>query len=57
MFFWIKVKGGWAGKTIGCTYGGPVEFLYNGTMIQDYIPLKWKNESIKWYYDNFPRTL
>lgn len=49
-----KVKGGWAGKTIGCTYGGPVEFLYNGTMIQDYIPLKWNNESIKWYYDNFP---
>lgn len=49
-----KVKGGWAGKTIGCTYGGPVEFLYNGTMIQDYIPLKWNDESIKWYYDNFP---
>lgn len=49
-----KVKGGWAGKTIGCTYGGPVEFQYNGTMIQDYIPLKWNNESIKWYYDNFP---
>ena len=30
-----KVKGGWAGQTIGCTYGGPVEFLFNGTMIQD----------------------
>ena len=25
-----------AAKTIGCTYGGPVEFLHNGTMIQDY---------------------
>ena len=28
-----KIKGGWAGKTIGCTYGGPIEFLFNGTMI------------------------
>lgn len=36
-----KIKGGWAGKTIGCTYGGPVEFLHNGTMIQDYVPIKW----------------
>ena len=35
-----KVKGGWAAKTIGCTYGGPVEFLHNGTMIQDYTPNK-----------------
>lgn len=49
-----KIKGGWAGKTIGCTYGGPVEFLYNGTMIQDYVPIEWNDERIKWYYDNFP---
>ena len=25
-----KIKGGWAGQTIGCTYGGPTEFKYNG---------------------------
>lgn len=49
-----KVKGGWAGKTIGCTYGGPVEFQFNGTMVQDYIPIKWNNDRIKWYYDNAP---
>ncbi|OJV35230.1 ADP-ribosylglycohydrolase family protein [Petrimonas sp.] len=49
-----KIKGGWAGKTIGCTYGGPVEFLYNGTMIQDYVPIKWDKDRAKWYYDNFP---
>ena len=36
-----KIKGGWAAKTIGCTYGGPVEFLHNGTMIQDYTPIIW----------------
>ena len=21
-----KIRGGWAGQTIGCTYGGPTEF-------------------------------
>ena len=26
-----KIKGGWAGQTIGCTYGGPTEFKFNGT--------------------------
>ena len=25
-----KIKGGWAGQTIGCTYGGPTEFRYPG---------------------------
>lgn len=49
-----KIKGGWAGKTIGCTYGGPVEFLYNGTIIQDYVPIDWPDGKIKWYFDNFP---
>ena len=24
-----KIKGGWAGQTIGCTYGGPTEFRYS----------------------------
>ena len=23
-----KIKGGWAGQTIGCTYGGPTEFQF-----------------------------
>ncbi|MDP4252199.1 MAG: ADP-ribosylglycohydrolase family protein, partial [Bacteroidota bacterium] len=31
-----KIKGGWAGQTIGVTFGGPYEFRYNGTFIQDY---------------------
>ena len=34
-----KIKGGWAGQTIGVTFGGPVEFRYNGTIIQTYHPL------------------
>ena len=49
-----KIKGGWAGQTIGCTYGGPTEFRYNGTMIQEYIPISWEDGIIKWWYDNAP---
>ena len=25
-----KIKGGWAGQVIGCTYGGPTEFRFKG---------------------------
>lgn len=49
-----KIKGGWAGQTIGCTYGGPTEFQFNGTMIQDYVPIEWPEGYIKWYYENVP---
>ena len=47
-----KIKGGWAGQTIGCTYGGPTEFKFNGTMIQDNIPIEWHDHYIKWWYEN-----
>jgi ADP-ribosylglycohydrolase len=36
-----KIKGGWAGQTIGVTFGGPTEFRYRGTMIDDYTPIAW----------------
>ena len=49
-----KIKGGWAGQTIGCTYGGPTEFKFCGTMIQDYVPIFWNDGVIKWYYENAP---
>jgi len=49
-----KIKGGWAGQTIGCTYGGPTEFKYNGTMIQDYIPIEWPDGYIKRWYEKSP---
>ncbi len=42
-----KIKGGWAGQTIGVTYGGPTEFKYNGTFIQDYQPIVWYNGYLK----------
>lgn len=40
-----KIKGGWAGQVLGCTYGGKTEFIYRGTMIQDYVPIEW-NDSL-----------
>ncbi|MDR1937466.1 MAG: ADP-ribosylglycohydrolase family protein [Tannerellaceae bacterium] len=49
-----KIKGGWAGQTIGCTFGGPTEFRYPGTMMQDYIPIAWPEGYIKWWMENTP---
>ncbi|MEZ5072190.1 MAG: ADP-ribosylglycohydrolase family protein [Bacteroidales bacterium] len=49
-----KIKGGWAGQVIGCTYGGPTEFRYNGTLIQDYITIPWDEDRMAWYYDHAP---
>jgi ADP-ribosylglycohydrolase len=49
-----KIKGGWAGQTIGCTFGGPTEFKFRGTFILDYQPIPWYDGYMKWYYDNAP---
>lgn len=49
-----KIKGGWAGQTIGVTFGGPTEFRYNGTMMQDYIPIKWYPGYLKHTMENNP---
>ncbi|MDR1558032.1 MAG: ADP-ribosylglycohydrolase family protein [Tannerellaceae bacterium] len=49
-----KIKGSWAGQTIGCTYGGPTEFKYPGTMMQDYIPIAWPEGYIKSWMVNSP---
>jgi hypothetical protein len=42
-----KIKGGWAGQVIGVTFGGPYEFRFNGTFIQDYQPLLWYDGYLK----------
>jgi hypothetical protein len=42
-----KIRGGWAGQTIGVTYGAPVEFRYQGSMINDYQPLVWYDGLLK----------
>lgn len=49
-----KIKGGWAGQTIGCTFGGPTEFHFNGTIIHDYYPILWEKGNMKWWYENAP---
>src|SRR5664279_163990 len=42
-----KIKGGWAGQTIGVTFGGPYEFRFQGTFIGDYQTLVWNNSLVK----------
>jgi len=42
-----KIKGGWAGQTIGVTFGGPYEFRFNGTFIGDYQKLTWYDGYLK----------
>ena len=49
-----KVKGGWAGQAIGVTYGGPTEFRYLSRMIPDSVELRWDNDLVTYFYDNFP---
>lgn len=49
-----KIKGGWAGQTIGVAYGGPVEFRYQGKTIPDSVKIEWSAERPNWYFDNGP---
>jgi hypothetical protein len=49
-----KIRGGWAGQVIGCTFGGPTEFVFNSTFIPEYQPLAWTGGAVKWYFDNEP---
>ena len=42
-----KIRGGWAGQTIGVTFGGPYEFRFQGTFIGDYQPLLWYDGYLK----------
>jgi hypothetical protein len=49
-----KIKGGWAGQVIGCTFGGPTEFRFKGSMINDYQPIPWDENRCLWYYENSP---
>ena len=49
-----KIKGGWAGQTIGVTFGGPTEFRYNGTMIPDYTPIAWRDGLLAEAFERSP---
>jgi hypothetical protein len=49
-----KIKGGWAGQVIGCTYGGPTEFRYLSQIIPDDTLIPWDDTRMKWYFDHAP---
>lgn len=49
-----KIKGGWAGQVIGCTYGGPTEFRFKSRMIPDDHEIVWNDSLMKWWYENRP---
>ena len=49
-----KIKGGWAGQTIGVTFGGPTEFRYRGTMIGDDTPIAWNDTLLKETFEQTP---
>jgi hypothetical protein len=41
-----KIKGAWAAQTIGVTFGGPIEFQYNSTMVQDNQRIEWTDTTL-----------
>ena len=49
-----KIKGGWAGQTIGCAYGGPTEFCYRGVIIPDETEIQYPEHHLQLHYDRFP---
>ncbi len=42
-----KIRGGWAGQTIGVTFGGPYEFRFQGTFIDQYQALQWDTSLVR----------
>ena len=49
-----KIKGGWAGQTIGVVFGAPTEFKFTGAYIQDYQPIPWAEGYVKYWWEKKP---
>ena len=49
-----KIKGGWAGQTVACTYGGPTEFRFRSRMVPDDHDIPWYDGYMKETYDGKP---
>jgi len=49
-----KIKGGWAGQTIGVVYGAPVEFKYQGSLIDEYQNIPWREGYVKYWWIKKP---
>lgn len=51
-----KIKGAWAAQTIGVTFGAPIEFRYNSTMVQDNQRIAWNDSSLYTEFRDRPGT-
>jgi len=51
-----KIKGAWAAQTIGVTFGAPIEFQYNSTMVQDNQKIHWSDSSLASEFRRKPGT-
>src|SRR5262245_18576743 len=51
-----KIKGAWAAQTIGVTFGAPIEFQYNSTMVQDNQKILWSDSSLASEFKHKPGT-
>jgi len=51
-----KIKGAWAAQTIGVTFGAPIEFQYNSTMVQDNQKIVWSDSSLAAEFKRKPGT-
>ena len=49
-----KIKGGWAGQVIGCTFGGPTEFKFRGEIIGEEVDIPWYDGYMAETYQNQP---
>lgn len=49
-----KIKGGWAGQTIGVSFGSYTEFRHQGTFIQDYQAIPWHEGYVQRLMDSWP---
>ncbi len=48
-----RIRGGWAGQTIGCAYGAPTEFKYFDGIPEDVV-IPWTGDEIRYYFDEMP---
>ncbi|NOT75780.1 MAG: ADP-ribosylglycohydrolase family protein [Cyclobacteriaceae bacterium] len=51
-----KIKGAWAAQTIGVTFGAPIEFKYNTTMVQDNQKIEWNDTLLANEFKTKPGT-
>ena len=51
-----RIKGAWAAQTIGVTFGAPIEFQYNSTMVQDNQKINWSDTTLEAQFRRKPGT-